>query len=87
MRHMDKVEIRARLEFWKSALTKLRAAYLALVDGGVKSYMVDDRQLTKFDLPALRREIEDAEAKVDELSALLDGAASRKAFGVVPRDW
>ena len=30
---MDKVELRARLDFWQSALSKLRAAYLALVDG------------------------------------------------------
>lgn len=36
---MDKVELRARLDFWQSALSKLRAAYLALVDGGVKSYL------------------------------------------------
>ena len=40
---MDKVELRARLDFWQSALAKLRAAYLALVDGGVKSYVIDDR--------------------------------------------
>ena len=41
---MDKVELRARLDFWQSALSKLRAAYLALVDGGVKSYVIDDRR-------------------------------------------
>lgn len=81
------VEIRARLEFWKSALSKLRAAYLALVDGGVKSYTIDDRQLTRFDLPQLKSEIEESEKKVDELSALLSGRKPRKAFGVVPRDW
>lgn len=80
-------EIKVRLEFWQSALTKLRAAYLALVDGGVKSYTIDDRQLTRFDLPALQKEIEDAEAKVDELTALLNGQRPRRAFGVLPRDW
>ena len=66
---MDKVELRARLDFWQSALSKLRAAYLALVDGGVKSYVIDDRELTRFDLPDLKDEIEDAEKKVDELLA------------------
>ena len=55
---MDKVELRARLDFWQSALSKLRAAYLALVDGGVKSYVIDDRELTRFDLPDLKDEIE-----------------------------
>lgn len=84
---MDKTEIKARLEFWKSALTKLRDAYLALVDGGVKSYTIDDRQLTRFDLPSLKDEIEEAEKKVDELTALLSNKRPRKAFGIIPRDW
>ena len=38
---MDKVELRARLEFRQKALSKLRKAYLALLDGGVKSYTID----------------------------------------------
>ena len=62
----NKVELRARLDFWQAALKKLRTAYLALVDGGVKSYMIDDRQLTRFDLPALQKQIEEAEAKIAE---------------------
>ena len=74
---MDKVELRARLDFWQSALSKLRAAYLALVDGGVKSYVIDDRELTRFDLPDLKDEIEDAEKKVDELLAELNGRKPR----------
>lgn len=83
----DKTELRARLEFWKAALEKLRAAYLALVDGGVKSYAIDDRQLTRFDIPALQKEIAEAERKVDELAALLSGRKPRRAVGVIPRDW
>lgn len=84
---MDKTELKARLDFWKSALKKLREAYLALVDGRVKSYAIDDRQLTRFDLPDLQREIEEAERKVDELTALLNGQRPRRAVGVIPRDW
>ena len=83
----DATELKARLEFWKTALSKLRAAYLALVDGGVKSYTIDDRQLTRFDLPSLKDEIKEAEKKVDELTALLSNKRPRKAFGVIPRDW
>ena len=83
----NKVELRARLDFWQAALKKLRTAYFALVDGGVKSYMIDDRQLTRFDLPALQKQIEEAEAKVDELENLLNGQRPRRAFGVLPRDW
>ncbi len=83
----DKTEIKARLEFRKEALSKLRKAYLALIDGGVKSYMIDDRQLTRFDLPDLKREIDAAEAEVDELTALLKGKRPRRAFAIIPRDW
>ncbi|MCI9509567.1 MAG: hypothetical protein HFF10_07480 [Angelakisella sp.] len=83
----DAVELRARLDFWQAALKRLRTAYLALVDGGVKSYTIDDRQLTRFDLPALKKEIEAAEAKVDELENLLNSQRPRRAFGILPRDW
>lgn len=83
----SKTELRVRLAFWNAALEKMQAAYLALVDGGVKSYAIDDRQLTRFDIPALLKEIEAAEKKVDELAALLAGRRARKAFGIIPRDW
>jgi len=83
----SKAEIRARLAFWQAALEKMRAAYLALVDGGVKSYSIDDRQLTHFDIPDLLKQIEEAEKKVDELTALQNGGRARKAFGIVPRNW
>lgn len=81
------VELRARLDFWKKALEKLRTAYLKLLDGGVKSYRIDDRELTRFDLPKLQDEIEAAEKKVDELTAMLEGQKPRRAVGVIPRDW
>ena len=75
----DKAELQARLEFWKSALSELRSAYLALIGGGVQSYTID--------IPSLKNEIAEAEKKVDELSALLKGQRPRKAFGIIPRDW
>ena len=81
------VELRARLDFWQKALEKLRTAYLKLLDGGVKSYKIDDRELTRFDLPKLQDEIEAAEKKVDELTALLEGQKPRRAIAVIPRDW
>ena len=84
---MDKVELRARLEVRQKALSKLRKAYLALLDGGVKSYTIDDRQLTRFDLPDLKNAIEQMEDEVDELETQLKGRRPRKAFGIVPRDW
>lgn len=83
----DITEIKARLEFWKAALSKKRTAYLALLDGGVQSYTIDDRSLTRFDLGTLAKEIEEAERKVDELTAMAAGKRPRKAFGIVPMNW
>ena len=45
----DMTDVKIRLNFWRSAYEKLTAAYTALVDGRVKSYTIDDRQLTRFD--------------------------------------
>ena len=83
----SKTEITARLEFWREALKALRKAYLALLDGEVKSYKLRDRELTMLDMPSLIKEIKEAEQKVDELEALLAGQKPRKSFGVIPRDW
>ena len=83
----SRTEIKTRLAFWREALEKLQKAYIALVETGVKSYTIDDRQLTRLDVPGLLKQIEDAERKVDELSALLAGRRARKAFGIIPRDW
>ena len=60
-------DVKIRLNFWRSAYEKLTAAYTALVEGRVKSYTIDDRQLTRFDLGTLKDEIEEAEQKIDEL--------------------
>lgn len=80
----DMTDVKIRLNFWRSAYEKLTAAYTALVDGRVKSYTIDDRQLTRFDLGTLKDEIEEAEQKIDELTALLNGRRPRKAVGVIP---
>ena len=84
---MTRETIQERLTYWRGVLGKLMDAYVALVKGGVKSYAIDDRQLTRFDIPSLRKAIDDAEEKIDEYEALLEGKAPRKAVGVVPRDW
>ena len=83
----SKTEIAARLEFWREALKALRKAYLALLDGEVKSYRLKDRELTMLDMPSLMKELKEAEQKVDELEALADGGSRRRAVGVIPREW
>lgn len=84
---MDRTELNARIAFKRSALEKLRAAYLALLDGGVKSYTIDDRSLTRFDLPELKKEIDENERELDVLLSQLAGKKPRKSFGVIPREW
>ena len=83
---MDKTELRARLEFRRAALTELRVAYLALVNGQVASYTIGSRNLTRFDLTKLKGEIKEAEKELDALEAMVAGGSRRKAVGVIPRD-
>lgn len=83
---MDKTEAKARLEFRRAALTELRTAYLALVNGQVASYTIGSRNLTRLDLTKLKEEIMGMEKELDALEALAAGGSRRKAVGVIPRD-
>lgn len=83
----SRTEIQTRLVFWRSALDKLRDAYLALLDGGVKSYKIGNEELTRLDLVSLMKRIDEAEKKVDELEAMLEDRKPRRAFFVSPSDW
>lgn len=84
---MTKTVIKRRIQFREDALEKLYKAYEALVATGVKSYQMDDRTLTKLDLPALSEEIEKLENELDNLEAQLAGKSPRKAYAIIPRDW
>ena len=83
---MDRTELNARLEFRRAALTELRTAYLALVNGQVASYTIGSRNLTRFDLTKLKDEIKEAEKELEALTAMAAGGNRRKAVGVIPRD-
>ena len=83
---MDKTELQARLEFRRAALTELRTAYLALVNGQVASYTIGSRNLTRLDLTKLKNEIMGMEKELDALEAVAAGGSRRKAVGVIPRD-
>lgn len=87
MSYKTKAEIRVDLDFHKSAKEKLQAAYLAIADGGVQSYSIGSRSLTKHDLEKIRTEIAGHDKAIAELSAELNGKRRRRAVGIVPRDW
>lgn len=76
-----------KLAFRRRMLDRLYEAYEAIVSGRVKSYMIDDRQLTNIDIDDIAAEIRKLEEEIEELEALLDGGGRRKAVGVIPMNW
>ena len=84
---ISKATAKAMYEYYTKLIDKLTDAKLKLLDGGVKSYTIDDRSLTRFDLDKLTAEIDDAVRKQAEYDAILNGRSPRKAVGVVPRDF
>ncbi len=87
MSYKTKTEIRIDLDFHKSAKEKLQTAYLAIAEGGVQSYSIGSRSLSKHDLAKIREEIAEHEKAISELTAALNGKSRRRAVGIVPRDW
>ena len=83
----SKTVIERRLSFRKLAIEELYKAYEALISGRVKSYMIDDRQLTYQSIPDLAEEIRTMEREIDELEAQLMGAKHMRSVGVLPMDW
>ena len=73
-----------------SSILELRHIHIFQRELNPNLFRVDltlGKQDNSLDLPDLKDEIEDAEKKVDELLAELNGRKPRKAFGIVPRDW
>lgn len=84
---MTRAQAKVMYDYYSALVDKLMKAKLALVDGGVKSYTIDDRSLTRFDIDKLTDELDDAIRKRDEYAAIMNGGTSRRAVGFVPRDW
>lgn len=87
MTMITKTQARAMYEYYDRLIGKLMDAKIALLEGGVKSYTIDDRSLTRFDLDKLTGEIDNAVLKRAEYEALMNGKSPRKAVAVVPRDY
>ena len=83
----NQAAIQASLVFHQAVLEKLQTAYLQLVDGGVQSYTIDDRSLTRLDLGMLSELIRQEESKICQLTAQLNGGKPRRAYSILPRDW
>lgn len=84
---MTKTEMQEKVAFHRAAVKSLRAAYLALADGGVQSYTIGSRSLTKFDLGKITEEIAAHEKAIGEMETAMQAGSRRKAVGAVIRDW
>jgi len=87
MREAKRARLQERLKFWMETHEKLTKAHLALVEGGVQRFRIEDRELTHFDISNLLKEIREAEKMIEELEAQLAGYGTRKIVSVVPRNW
>lgn len=87
MQQTKRMRLQKTLEFKQIALDKARDAYIALMDGGVASYTIGSRSLTKLDLDKLSSEISQLEKDIEALEAQLSGGAARKSVGIVLTDW
>lgn len=87
MAFKTKAELLNDINFHKAAKEKLQTAYLALAEGGVQSYSIGSRSLTKYDLETIQSEIAKHDKAIAELGAALYNKSRRKAVGIVPRDW
>ena len=74
------------LNFHQEALKNLRAAYLALSAGGVQSYTIGSRSLSKLDISKITDEIKYHEKQISELNAEIGGRKRRRVVRVIPRD-
>lgn len=74
-------------EHYAELIDKLLDAQIKLTEGGVKSYTIDDRSLTRFDLDGIALEIDRAIKKKAEFDAIIEGRKPRKAVAIVPRDY
>lgn len=83
---ISKKTARKMYNYYTERIDQLMEAQTALTRGGVKSYTIADRQITKFDLTRLSQEIDDAVQKQAYYDAILKGKPTRAIVGIVPTD-
>lgn len=85
----SKKSVEAQLEVKRSRLALYLNREAEMLDGGVQSYGIGSRNLSRYntDLSAVRAAIRELEEDIELLEGELSGQRPRKAVGVVPRDW
>lgn len=86
---MDKAKIKEKLDAKKQRLSAYLDREAEMLTGGVQSYGIGSRNLTRYqtDLSNIRAAIKELEKEIEQLENQLSGRSSRRALGVVPRDW
>lgn len=83
---ISKKTARKMYNYYTERIDQLIQAQTALTAGGVKSYTIGDRQITKFDLSRLSEELEKAVEMQSYYDNLLHGRPTRNMVGIVPTD-
>ena len=83
---INKKTARKMYNYYTERIDQLVQAQTALTAGGVKSYTIGDRTLTKFDLSTLSTELDEAVNKQAYYNAILNGRQTRRMVGIVPTD-
>ena len=82
-------ELAATIESKKKRLELYLKREAEMLDGGVQSYGLGSRNVTRYntDLAQIRASIKELEREIAILEGQQAGKTPRKAVGVVPRDW
>lgn len=82
-------QITEKLESAKKRIELYYKRETEMLDGGVQSYGLGTRSVTRYntDLAQIRAAIAELKKEIAALEAQLSGNKARKAVGVVPRDW
>ena len=86
---MTQTTLQERLEIAKTRLDLYIKRETEMFDGGVQSYGLGTRNVTRYntDLAQIRAAIAELKKEIASLEGQLAGQKPRKAVGVVPRDW
>lgn len=83
---IDKKTAKKMYEYYGQQIDRLIEAQTALTSGGVQSYSIGDRQITRFDVGHLSKEIEEAVKLQAKYEALMKGRPVRAMAAIVPTD-
>lgn len=83
---INKRTARKMFNYYTERIDQLIQAQTALTAGGVKSYTIGDRTITKFDMSRITAELDEAVNKQAYYDAILKGRQTRRMVGIVPTD-